>query len=31
MSPIEINLSLQDFLKNKKLHEIPGLIKKERN
>ena len=28
MSPIEMNLSLHDFLTNTKLHEIPGLIKK---
>ena len=31
MSLIQINLVLQDFLTNKELHEIPGLIKKERN
>ena len=31
MSPIEMNLASQNFLTNKKLHEIPGHIKKERN
>ena len=31
MSPTEMNLALQDFLANKELYEITGLIKKERN
>ena len=31
MSPTEMNLALQDFLANKELYEIIGLIKKERN
>ena len=31
MSPIEMNLALQGFLTNEKLHEIPGIIKNKRD
>ena len=30
MSPIKMNVALQDFLTNKKLQKIPGLIKKKK-